>query len=225
MKIEVAAFDWNGTLLDDLKFTVEAANAVLKALHYPSITRQRYREVYDVPAVKIYKALGIPVEDGDIDLAHYAELWHQVYKPLAASAPARRYAKETFHALRKLAVRSMVWTNYEAREVGPHLERLELAEYVESVEGNKKIDMVNFCGKRARLEAYIDAHKGLDPRAIMIIADTTEEIIVGHKLGARTVAITGGYHTEERLRAAEPNFVINELNELPAIVQGLATAA
>jgi len=54
---------------------------------------------------------------------------------------------------------------------------------------------------------------------IIIVGDSLEEIEIGKNLGIKTVAITNGYVSTARLKAAKPDFLINTLTELIDIVE------
>lgn len=57
------------------------------------------------------------------------------------------------------------------------------------------------------------------PAETWVIGDGDQDVGAGNAAGCKTVAVLGGFHSEQRLRAAKPSFVINSLTELPALVR------
>jgi phosphoglycolate phosphatase len=53
---------------------------------------------------------------------------------------------------------------------------------------------------------------------VWMVGDGPQDVGAGKAAGARTVAVLGGFHPEERVRASGPDFVIRSLAELVAIV-------
>lgn len=59
---------------------------------------------------------------------------------------------------------------------------------------------------------------GLDPRACVMIGDTTVDIIAGRRAGAQTVGLLCGFGTERELRKSGADIILNSLEELHALL-------
>ncbi|HEX9978007.1 MAG TPA: HAD hydrolase-like protein, partial [Acidimicrobiia bacterium] len=55
-------WDWNGTLLDDVRECVAVVNFLLAARHLPPLTLEKYRDCVDFPVVNFYRQLGFIFE-------------------------------------------------------------------------------------------------------------------------------------------------------------------
>jgi phosphoglycolate phosphatase len=55
---------------------------------------------------------------------------------------------------------------------------------------------------------------GVDPAAVLAVGDGDHDIAMGRAAGARPCAVTWGVHSAERLRAAEPDFLVDSPVEL-----------
>jgi len=51
-------WDWNGTLLDDAWLCREIMNGQLQQRGLPTLTQERYEEIFDFPVEKYYRAVG-----------------------------------------------------------------------------------------------------------------------------------------------------------------------
>ena len=74
--------------------------------------------------------------------------------------------------------------------------------------------------KGQRLFEFTKKHK-YNPREVISVGDTDEEIEIGKRYGYHTVGITGGYNTTARLKAAKPDFLIHNMKDLIGIIRKL----
>lgn len=72
--------------------------------------------------------------------------------------------------------------------------------------------------KGERLHLYMRAYN-LNPSSTFIIGDMPVETDIARELGLISVAITGGFVSETRLRAAQPDYLIEDHHKLLPILQ------
>jgi phosphoglycolate phosphatase len=218
--IKLAVFDWNGTLLADTQAVVEGANKEFAVVNIPPITINQFREIYKVPLTDYYQKIGITAEMHRANSAEMAKAFHSYYEPRVARARTRAGTKEILMKLRKDKIRCVILSNHTMEGIYLQLERLKLTDYFETVLANEVIGGAHFKGKKDRLVEYLRLHKIQGSQAV-IIGDTEEETHIGHALKMHTVAITGGYNSTGRLKAAQPEFLIHKITELSQIIKDL----
>lgn len=59
---------------------------------------------------------------------------------------------------------------------------------------------------------------GIPVSEVLMVGDGAQDVLAGRAAGARTVGVRGGIQPEERLRNAEPDVLIDSLEELPLLV-------
>ena len=59
------------------------------------------------------------------------------------------------------------------------------------------------------------------PDAIYVLGDTPHDISCGRAIGAKTVAIATGGYTHDQLLSHQPDFLFNDLSDLPAVLSAL----
>jgi phosphoglycolate phosphatase-like HAD superfamily hydrolase len=72
--------------------------------------------------------------------------------------------------------------------------------------------------KAALIREYL-ARRKLPPGDHWIIGDTEADIQAGKEVGLRTVAVLSGIRDEEHLRAAAPDFLLNDIRELSFLLE------
>jgi phosphoglycolate phosphatase-like HAD superfamily hydrolase len=61
----------------------------------------------------------------------------------------------------------------------------------------------------------------LDPAACVYVGDSPEDLEMARRAGVRPIAVLGPFPTEARLRAANPDLLLNSITELPAALRRL----
>ena len=67
MKYECAIWDWNGTLLDDIKLSVDVFNSMLGRWFGTSVTATEYKSKFRFPVEDFYKDYGFDFSKQDFD--------------------------------------------------------------------------------------------------------------------------------------------------------------
>ena len=219
--IKLVAFDWNGTLLADTAAVVEADNVVFEAFGAKPITIQQFRNTFDVPFLDYYVANGL---DRNYFLKRQdkvSALFHEAYEARAAKARTRSGVRQALAWLKKHEVNQVVFSNHTMHGIALQLGRLGIQKYFEKVLARS--DLVGAMEKRnkgAKLESFIEEHK-YHKSEVLIVGDTIEEIDIARTLDIKSVAITGGYNSAIRLKAARPDFLIHNMVGLENIIKNL----
>ena len=63
--IETIIWDWNGTLLNDLRLCVKTINSLLEKRSLPVLTTSSYKEVFSFPVKDYYEKVGFDFSKED----------------------------------------------------------------------------------------------------------------------------------------------------------------
>lgn len=220
--IKLIAFDWNGTLLSDTNLIVKADNIVLKKLNKKPITVTKFRQSFKVPILKYWPKVGISESDLKKNRKIINDLFHNSYEPLADKSRTRTGSRVILDWLKNNNIESTIYSNHTTPNIHRQLKRLKLDHLITEVLAREIGDDSHYHknSKEEKLLNYIKKHK-FKPHEVVSVGDTEEEIDVGKKFGYHTVAITGGYNTNSRLKKAKPDFLIHNMLELKKIIQKL----
>jgi len=61
----------------------------------------------------------------------------------------------------------------------------------------------------------------LEPSACVYVGDSPEDLQMAKRAGVRSIAVLGPFPTEKRLRAAQPEFLLESIRELPQTLKTL----
>lgn len=219
MVLKSAAWDWNGVLIADTCACLDADNHVLETFGGTPVNIKQYRETIIIPAIDFYAQHGCDRDELLANSEKLGEVFHSFYEPRAARCRTRRGAREALKFLKANFIDSVILSNHTVEGIEFQLNRLNIADYFAKILANSELDSsMKERNKLEKLARYLSA-KGYKGSEALIIGDSPEEIEIGKKLGLTTIAITDGYYSTPRLRAAKPDYLINNLAEIKQIVE------
>ena len=209
--VQGVLFDWDGTLIDSYSADSSAYLAM-------------------------FREMGIPW--GLEDLAeHYSPNWYRVYR--AAKLPRARW-DDADRAWRAQYAKHSPKLIAGARQL---LARLGRAHHLGLVTSGDR-DRVTRQLRAFRLTQAFGArvcsgdttekkpHPAplklalqqlrLAPSACVYVGDSPEDLEMAQRAGVRAVAVLGPFPTEKRLRAANPEFLLESIRELPEVLKKLS---
>lgn len=189
-------WDWNGTLLDDVRAALCAVNRMLAARTLPPLTLARYREIFGFPVRDFYVKAGFTLEREQWDAL--AAEYHAAY--LAAS-PAARLAPGARSCLAAFRARGIPQTVLSASEQGileRQINARGIADFFDRLCGADNLDGASKLGLAARLLESLPAPRS----AILMIGDSLHDAEVAAALGVRCLLVARGHQSGRRLRAA-----------------------
>ncbi len=208
--VQGVLFDWDGTLVD----SYEADSSAYLAM---------------------FKEMGIPW--GVKDLArHYSPNWYRVYR--AAKLPKAKW-DDADRAWRKQYAKHSPQLIVGARQVLTRLEREHRLGLVTSGDRDRvtrqlrAFRLTQLFGARvcsgdtpekkphpAPLRLALQKLR-LEPAACVYVGDSPEDLQMAKSAGVRAIAVLGPFPTEQRLRAARPDFLLESIRELPEALKKL----
>ncbi len=220
MKYKLAVFDWNGTLVDDTLANLAGANATFRHAGVPEVTLERYRDTMDFPVIHAYTRNGINPDDYLANFEKYGDLFLTVYKEEARKASLRQGAVELLDTLLDKGITTMILSNYVQHELEAQMASYHVHHKFKHICGNIAFNAQEHTRttKLGRLQNLMNEH-GYKPEDAFIIGDSLEEPEIAHHLGMMCVSVTWGCFSADRLRKSTTHHVIDDLAELPKILQ------
>jgi len=207
-KIKGVLFDWDGTLIDSYHADSQAYLAMFRELGL-SWGLAELEQNYSPDWYAVYRAAGIPEQRWD----EADRAWRVHY----AKHPSK-LMNETKRILDELAGghRLGLVTSGDRERVTRQLGEFELAGIFEAY----------VCGgdtkeKKPHPEPLLFAMRQMKMEAeyCVYVGDTPEDLLMARAAGVRAIAVLGPFPTEKRLRAAEPEYLLESLQELPSLLK------
>ncbi len=211
MKIEVVIFDLDGVLADTFGQTYAVDCEIIRKRTGSSPDVQTYKSnPHRGNWTDFYACFG--VQDGEVALAEYYNAFN--LEEITTIPGAAEMLK---HPSINLLDRAIASVNRDKERVTKKLKTIGLEQYfreedIYTVKGDKKILLAQIC------EEYI-----VILRHALFVSDTANDINAGNQAGVYTVAIGNeySYDTSAMLLAANPKSLLNDISELPRLIEKL----
>jgi phosphoglycolate phosphatase-like HAD superfamily hydrolase len=189
-------WDWNGTLLDDLRVVIESLNVGTARFGIPALDEDGYRDHFTRPVRSFYDSLfGRPVTD--MEWLHLNKTFHDEYYARSYRAPLTVDAVEAVdrvaalgwsQSLLSMSVHDHLLAAVSSRGLA---DRFTLIDGLTEATGGLKSE---------HLKSHL-AELDRDPADVIVIGDTPDDATAARQVGAAVVLYDGGSHHLPTLEA------------------------
>jgi len=212
--IKAILFDFDGTLADTAPGIVKTMEQTFLRMGVKVPSEEDMKATIGLPLLQALQMLG-GFNDQDAALATdtYRELFPTFEVGYVSIFPG---VKETLSKLHALGIRMAIVTSRESQSLDMICEHHGIKEVFETrVTQSDRLtpkpapDMVLTLLDRMKLEKD----------DVLVVGDTTFDIEMGNRAGCRTVAVTYGNHSKEKLKSVNPTFMIDSFDELMKMIE------
>ncbi len=180
-------WDWNGTLLDDVRFSVGLMNGLLEKRHMPTLQGlDDYYRAFAFPIRRYYANVGFADDDVFLAVAHE---WMDAYMAGESACGLRATAVEAMDLLSRNRISQVVVSASEIGNLTKQVERLCLLDRfdalcgLDNIYGTSKVDIARGWLMKS----------GADARDVVFIGDTSHDFEVASAVGCRCILVSGGH--------------------------------
>ncbi len=186
-------WDFNGTVLDDVRLGIDCVNTMLAKRGLPIIPNEdAYRRVFGFPIDEYYRRLGFDFEREDYDTVLAPE-WVALYLAGEETCPVNPGVIDTIEALHRRGIPQVMLSASDLSQLEGQLARIGLSDAFEEVLG---LDNIHARSKKMLAVAWKQRHPEANP---LFVGDTEHDADVANAIGADCVLFTGGHQSAERL--------------------------
>ena len=193
-KFRYIMWDWNGTLLDDLKANFDTINKLLSDRNLPQMkSLEEYRSLFCFPVIGFYEKTGFDLEN---------EKFENIAKDYVREYYSRFFECELFNESE--AILRYILTSGREQLIVSATEQESLLKQVEEfgidhlfteILGMSDI----YARSKVELAERWIKEKGVNPSEVLFIGDTTHDKEVADSIGCRCILISSGHNSKERL--------------------------
>ncbi len=188
-------WDFNGTVLDDVRHGIDCVNPMLAARGLPVIPDvETYRALFGFPIDDYYRRLGFDFEKEDYDTVLAPE-WVARYLAGEADCPLMPGVRETVAAVHERGISQLMLSATLHEQLLNQLTRRGLEGAFEEI---LALDNIHARSKKHVAVAWCEAH----PEAkLLFVGDTEHDADVARAVGADCVLFAGGHQSRRTLEA------------------------
>ena len=188
-----AVWDWNGTLLDDTWLCCAALNQLLSAEKKPHLETDRYRQIFEFPAIKVYEKLGFPIDGGNFEAL--SARFMSAYESQKAQCVLHSRSVEILGRLSSHGLSHSILSAYEHKLLEQTLTEHGVAHHFVKISGSGDI----YAGsKEGRARAHLNDLEH-HPDEVVYIGDTAHDLDAAKAMGVDCILIAHGYQHRDNL--------------------------
>lgn len=185
-------WDFNGTLLDDVKAALSCVNDMLERRKRNPITIEEYREHIDVPIRCFYEHFF------DLENEVYEELlpeYQKGYEYHLKQCGLTEYALEALELAKSKNIPQIILSSSQQSQIERLLDKYNILDYFDAVLG---ADNLLAGSKLERAKDYISEH-GIDSSNTLVVGDLIHDYEVAEAISAACLLITSGHQDRKKL--------------------------
>ncbi len=199
-------FDWSGTLVDDLPAVLKASNYVLTQSGKTAMSLDQFRAEFSLPFKKFYDrhTPDVPMEQ--------LELWfHHEFGQSQESVVELPHAREFLEFCRAHQLRTFLLSTVHSDYFATQCKVTGFDAFLDK-------PYTDVWDKREKIHEIL-IENNLKPDETLFIGDMEHDIETARHGGIHSCAVLTGYNTLDQLRAAQPDLIVEHLDELRRVLE------
>ena len=204
-------WDWNGTLLDDLELSLGATNTLLRDRNLPTLSVERYKEIFKFPVIDYYKEAGFDFEKEpfEIPARQYMDLYHEG-EPETRLFPD---VVETLTYFKNNSYRQIVLSAMEDGNLNKMIRNAGISDFFDGIFGIKD----DYAREKVTIGKQVIRNLNLNPGECLMIGDTLHDAEVAEQCGFDCILYSGGHVSKQRLKT-KGHRIIERLSDIKEII-------
>lgn len=211
-KVNTIIFDFNGTILDDLDLCFNTLNKMLNMYNHPSITLERYLDIFTFPVIDYYKKAGFDFNKESFD--ELAPIFMDIYQPNSLKCSLHDGVIEIIDKFRKEGKKIILLSASKRNLMIDQLEHFKIKDKFDEILGTGTINAV---GKVDIAREYLETNH-IDKDSAIMIGDTLHDDEVANVLGVKSFLICKGHQSKERLLSSSA-IVLDDIKEITKYIE------
>ncbi|MDD5552078.1 MAG: HAD family hydrolase [Candidatus Pacebacteria bacterium] len=196
-------FDWSGVLSNDIIPVYKGTMGVFRRLGLKELSFKEYKKEFVLPYMNFYrKFTDTPKEKVD-------DLFFQEFSLVDGPKPFPK-AKKTLEDLKRKGIRIVLLSSHPEEKVKEEMERYNFQDFF--------VDINSSVHDKVKAIKGILEKNNFIAKETSYLGDMTHDIDAGKSVGVTTVAVCWGYQLKEKLSKKNPDFLIEDLDEIVKIL-------
>lgn len=207
MSFSLIIFDYDGVLIDSLDDAVNVGQEFCQSVsHDRALNRETIKDLEDMTYYELARSLGFRHELVD-KFALY------VFERFQAIGPSMAFFPEIESLLHRIASKNIAIVSGNARDViYAKLTAHGLGDKIDCIYGAHE------AGNKAEKIRNACSHFGVTVEQACMVGDSISDIRYAKQAGVQSVAATWGWHSHAKLAKEEPDYIVNNVQELSGLI-------
>ncbi len=200
-------FDFDGVLVESLDIYEKIVSLCLQKINKPLARgREEFLELFDGNFYESLAKRGVDLKEFmEVSAGLLAQVDYKEMRPVTAMIAV-------VDQLQRNNILLVISSN-NSETIALALEQFKFNGYFQEVLGS------DFLLSKKEKMLYATRKYQILPEDIYYIGDTTGDIVEGRAAGVKTIGVTWGWHSKEKMAQAQPDYLVNEPQELLQLMQ------
>ena len=211
MKYDYIIWDFNGTILDDAQLCLDILNQMLKERNLPTVTMEKYKEVFGFPIIDYYRKVGF-----DFDKEPFAVTAVQfidLYQNASLNCPLTKSCLNTIINMKEKGYHLILLSASKKENLLEQMHHFDLVKYFDEILG---IGDIHAASKEAVGIAWKESLENKNAKLLML-GDTLHDAEVAHAIGAECILVAQGHQSKRRLEKSSCK-VVDQVDEVLKLI-------
>lgn len=204
--METVIWDWNGTLIDDVIYSMNIMNSILSKRKVYTLTYKSYRESFSFPIEDYYRKMGLSFKSKK-EYNKIVEEFNVKYRKKAKKCNLYPEVILTLSFFKKMGFKQNILSGLNQNDLNESVQYYNLFDFFESVVGSDNMDASD---KSKQLHKML---KRTEISNTVLIGDTTLDYELAKNTGCKCVLVSHGHQSEEQLRKCDA-LIVDNFSEL-----------
>ena len=200
-------WDWNGTLLNDLDLSVDSVNVLLKERNLPTLTVEKYKDIFGFPVIDYYVKAGFDFEKEPFEIP--AKQYVKLYAAGASELKLFPDVIETLQFFKENGYKQIVLSAMKDDNLKLMIDYARITHFFDGIFGIKD----NYAREKISLGKQVVEKLNINPAECLMIGDSLHDAEVAEQCGFDCILYCGGHVSKHRLESKKLR-VIEKLSEL-----------
>ena len=206
-EVKTIILDFNGTILDDLDLCFNILNKMLNMYNHPSITKERYLDIFTFPVINYYKKAGFNFDKEPFD--ELAPIFMDLYQPNSLKCSLHEGIVEMIKKWRSEGKKIILLSASKRNLMIEQLVSFNIENLFDEILGTGTINAV---GKVDLAREYLNSNH-VDKNSTIMIGDTLHDDEVANVLGVTSFLIAKGHQSKKRLMTSNA-YVLDDISDI-----------
>lgn len=203
-------FDFDGTIADSGEIGLEILNELSDKYKVKKFTKEELIEINNYPIKERFKMLGIPF----YKLPKIVIETLSMYKKYISLIKMFHGMDKVLNELKDKGYNLSIISSNSIENINFFLEKNKLNIFTHIISAK------NIFGKNKTISSYLKSNN-LKPNEILYVGDELRDIEACKKVNVKIVAVTWGFDSYELLKKSNPDYLIDNPEELINIINNL----
>ena len=173
--VKTIIWDWNGTLLNDLDLSLESVNVLLEERNLPTLSIERYRDIFGFPVVDYYVKAGFDFDKEPFEIP--AKKYVKLYAAGASELKLFPDVVETLTFFKENNYRQIVLSAMKDDNLKLMIQNAEISHFFDGIFGISD----NYAREKVSLGKQVVEKLNLNPSECLMIGDTLHDAEVADR--------------------------------------------